>query len=74
MTVLLKSAPHGKFSWRSVAQMGGAPHQLAPIGERMWRIGAPPSTPYRRNVAQPAASGANRPHETLPANDHRVSR
>lgn len=35
-----------------------APQQLAPKGERMWRIGAPLILPLRRSVAQPAASGA----------------
>lgn len=58
MMALPKVAPHGNFLWRSVAQSGCAPQQLAPIGERMWRIGAPLILPYRRSVAQPAASGA----------------
>ena len=57
---LRKTAPHGKFLRRRVAQMGAPLQPLAPIGDMMWRIGAPPSSSYRRSVAQPAASGASR--------------
>ena len=57
MTRHQKGCATRKFHVAQCDAIGRAPLQLAPKGERMWRIGAPLILPYRRRLAQPAASG-----------------
>ena len=57
MTRHQKGCATRKFHVAHSDAIGRAPLQLAPKGERMWRIGAPLILPYRRGLAQPAASG-----------------